>query len=82
MQGQTFKADVLALPLDNYDLVLGVQWLIEQRFEFELPDVSDDYLPLYGGKIWVKGDNGEKLSIPYGGMFCCKWCSGQSLTFQ
>ena len=29
MQGQTFSADVLALPLDNYDLVLGVQWLIE-----------------------------------------------------
>lgn len=24
-------------------------------------------LPLYGGKIWIKGDNGEKLCIPYAG---------------
>jgi hypothetical protein len=39
-------------------------------FHFELPrGVDDDYLPLYGGKVWVKGDNGEKLSIPYGGEF-------------
>ena len=29
MQGQNFVADVLSLPLDNYDLVLGVQWLVE-----------------------------------------------------
>jgi hypothetical protein len=29
--------------------------------------VADDYLPLYGGKIWFKGDNGERLSVPYGG---------------
>ena len=28
MQGQNFEASVLALPLDNYDLVLGVQWLV------------------------------------------------------
>jgi hypothetical protein len=35
---------------------------------FELPQgVDDDYLPLYGGKIIVKGTNGEQLSIPYGG---------------
>ena len=29
MQGQTFQANVLALPLDNYDLVLGIQWLVK-----------------------------------------------------
>ena len=29
MQGQTFVADVLALPLGNYNLVLGIQWLVE-----------------------------------------------------
>ena len=29
MQGQNFVADVLSLPLDNYDLVLGVQWMVE-----------------------------------------------------
>ena len=29
MQGHTFQASVLALPLDNYDLVLGIQWLVE-----------------------------------------------------
>ena len=29
MQGQTFQANVLALPLDNYDLVLGILWLVE-----------------------------------------------------
>lgn len=27
MQGVWFKADVLAIPLENYDMVLGVQWL-------------------------------------------------------
>jgi len=34
---------------------------------FGLPDVDDDYLPLYGGKVWIISDHGEKLSIPYGG---------------
>ena len=29
MQGHSFVADVLALPLGNYDLVLGIQWLVE-----------------------------------------------------
>ena len=29
MQGQVFEAEVLALPLDKYDLVLGIQWLRE-----------------------------------------------------
>lgn len=37
------------------------------RFHFELPKVDDENLPLYGGKIWFNGDNGEKLSVPYGG---------------
>lgn len=32
-----------------------------------MPDIEDDSLPLYGGKVWVLGDNGESLSIPYGG---------------
>ncbi|KAI3730743.1 hypothetical protein L1987_61919 [Smallanthus sonchifolius] len=27
MQGVWFKTDVLLLPLDNYDMVLGIQWL-------------------------------------------------------
>lgn len=27
MQGVWFKADVLAIPLENYDMVLGIQWL-------------------------------------------------------
>ena len=29
MQGHMFEAKVLVLPLDNYDLVLGVQWLVD-----------------------------------------------------
>ena len=29
MQGQSFVTDVLSLPLGNYDLVLGIQWLVE-----------------------------------------------------
>ncbi|KFA48007.1 hypothetical protein S40293_02676 [Stachybotrys chartarum IBT 40293] len=33
------------------------------EFEFGLPDVDDDYLPLYGGKVWVEAHNGERLSI-------------------
>ncbi|KAF5768293.1 putative nucleotidyltransferase, Ribonuclease H [Helianthus annuus] len=28
MQGLWFKADVLVIPLDSYDMVLGVQWLL------------------------------------------------------
>ncbi|KND92962.1 Thermophilic serine proteinase [Tolypocladium ophioglossoides CBS 100239] len=35
-----------------------------------LKNVDDDMLPLYGGKIWVKGSNGEELCIPYGGAAC------------
>ncbi|KAL6898828.1 peptidase S8/S53 domain-containing protein [Trichoderma evansii] len=38
------------------------------EFIFGSPEsVSDDYLPLYGGKVWIRGNNGEDLSIPYGG---------------
>ena len=29
MQDQSFVADVLALPLDNYDMVLGIQRLVK-----------------------------------------------------
>ena len=29
MQGKKLQANVLALALDNYDLVLGIQWLVE-----------------------------------------------------
>ncbi|ODA75991.1 hypothetical protein RJ55_08273 [Drechmeria coniospora] len=28
---------------------------------------DDEAFPLYGGKLWVKGDGGEELCIPYGG---------------
>ena len=31
MQGQLFTAEVLSLFLGNYDLVLGIQWLVELR---------------------------------------------------
>ncbi|CAI6093329.1 unnamed protein product [Clonostachys chloroleuca] len=37
------------------------------EFSFQLPKVNDELLPLYGGKIWFKGSNGESLSVPYGG---------------
>lgn len=40
---------------------------------FGLPDVDDDYLPLYGGKVWIISDHGEKLSIPYGGSSSLTW---------
>ena len=29
MQGRSFVADVLVFPLDNYDLILGIQWLVK-----------------------------------------------------
>lgn len=29
MQGYKFKRDFLMLPLDNFDMVLGIQWLTE-----------------------------------------------------
>lgn len=28
MQGQEFITDVYVLPLESYDLILGVQWLV------------------------------------------------------
>lgn len=41
-------------------------------FVFSLPNVTDDdLLPLYGGKIWIKGSNGEELCIPYGSRCSC-----------
>lgn len=44
--------------------------LIDLRFTFGLPEhMNDDYLPLYGGKVWIRGSNGDDLSIPYGGAF-------------
>ncbi|KAM0427243.1 hypothetical protein ACHAPT_007673 [Fusarium lateritium] len=39
----------------------------ELSVSFGLPDIDDDYLPLYSGKVCIKSDHGEKLSIPYGG---------------
>ena len=42
--------------------------LMAFRFVFSLPDVDEDELPLYSGKVWVISDRGERLSIPYGGL--------------
>ncbi|KAH7249731.1 peptidase S8/S53 domain-containing protein [Fusarium redolens] len=39
----------------------------ELSVTFGLPNVDDDYLPLYSGKVLINSDHGEKLSIPYGG---------------
>ncbi|KAK7431544.1 hypothetical protein QQZ08_002035 [Neonectria magnoliae] len=39
----------------------------EVEVTFALPYVDDDYLPLYGGKVWVVSNHGERLAIPYGG---------------
>lgn len=48
-------------------------WLINFRFTFGLPEhINDGYLPLYGGKVWIRGSNGDDLSIPYGGAFSPK----------
>ena len=46
--------------------------LMAYRFHFELPThVDDDLLPIYGGKVWIQGDNGEKQCIPFGGVKSC-----------
>ncbi|KAL7790302.1 peptidase S8/S53 domain-containing protein [Trichoderma ceciliae] len=56
---------VVALPKD---IVVTPGETLQVEFIFDLPkDISDDYLPLYGGKVWFRGSNGEDLSIPYGG---------------
>ncbi|TFB06704.1 hypothetical protein CCMA1212_000331 [Trichoderma ghanense] len=50
------------------DVALAPGETREVEFFFGLPaNVTDDYLPLYGGKVWIRGSNGEDLSIPYGG---------------
>ena len=69
MQGQSFEAKVLALPLDNYHLVLGVQWLIE------LGDIVWNFKNLQikfhiGDKEYVlQGEQvaGHSLSTVFGG---------------
>ncbi|PHH81808.1 hypothetical protein CDD82_7793 [Ophiocordyceps australis] len=30
-------------------------------------NINDDFLPIYGGKVWVNGDNGESLCVSYAG---------------
>ncbi|KAL9484180.1 hypothetical protein ACSS6W_002969 [Trichoderma asperelloides] len=50
------------------DIMIASGETRQVEFIFGLPEgISDDYLPLYGGKIWIRGNNGEDLSIPYGG---------------
>jgi hypothetical protein len=42
------------------------------RINFQNPDVlgwNSSALPLYSGKVFVTGDNGEQLSVPYMGKF-------------
>ena len=41
MQGQNFQAEASALPLENYDLVLGIQWLVE------LDDIVQNFKKLH-----------------------------------
>lgn len=50
------------------------QFLTANRVTFALPDVDDDYLPLYGGKIWVVSNHGERLAVPYGGSLELRLC--------
>ena len=66
VKGQSFKVDVLALPLGNYDLVFGVQWLVE------LDDILWNFKKLqikfkWGGQEYVlqryKGLQNSALTI-------------------
>ncbi|KAM6478861.1 subtilisin-like protein [Trichoderma sp. SZMC 28011] len=50
------------------DVAVGPGETEQIEFTFGLPEhINDDYLPLYGGKVWIRGSNGDDLSIPYGG---------------
>ncbi|KAL7781385.1 subtilisin-like protein [Trichoderma afarasin] len=50
------------------DVVVAPGETEQVEFTFALPEhMNDDYLPLYGGKVWIRGSNGDDLSIPYGG---------------
>ena len=60
MQGYSFVANVLSLPLDSYDLVLGIQWLRELgeiRWNFK-----DLYMKFIRGntEYVLKGDSNQK----------------------
>ena len=76
MQGQRFKADVLALQLENYDLVLGVQWLVElgdivwnfKELQMKFKRDGKDYM-LQGNKgiqqplLTIPGDKMDKVLV-------------------
>ncbi|XP_022041421.1 uncharacterized protein LOC110944001 [Helianthus annuus] len=63
MQGVWFKTDVLLLPLDNYDMVLGVQWLQS------LDDIVWNFKALTmqfkmdSKVIMLKGSNSNEVSL-------------------
>jgi len=57
MQGVQFQADVFVMKLQNYDVVLGIQWL--KLLENVLFNYEDKWMSFWwqGKKVTLKGDN-------------------------
>jgi hypothetical protein len=57
MQGVQFQADVFVMKLQNYDVVLGIQWL--KLLGNVLFNYEDKWMSFWwqGKKVTLKGDN-------------------------
>jgi hypothetical protein len=57
MQGVQFQADVFVMPLQSYDMVLGIQWL--KLLGNVLANYEDKWMNFWweGNEVTLKGDN-------------------------
>lgn len=61
LQGHEFKTDVLLLALDNYDMVLGIQWLSTLGDIILNFNSSEVKFQLGELNCVLKGDSNDKL---------------------
>ena len=63
MQGQSIVADVLTLPLENYDVVLGIQWLVELGdIKWNFKDLQMRFM-IGGNECVLKGSKGISKTV-------------------
>ena len=63
MQGKSFVADVLSLPMGNYDLVLGIQWLVELgNIIWNFKDLQMKFL-IKGEESVLQGSKGKQYPV-------------------
>ncbi|KAL0931115.1 serine endopeptidase [Colletotrichum truncatum] len=56
------------MPAGTFSVKPGQTRKAEWIFTLPTGDIDDKSLPVYSGKMLIKGDNGEQLSVPYVGL--------------